>query len=53
MKTGTVRTNIQGSDATFDVCPIDQWEEMSQEQREKILIESMWESGILDVFIND
>lgn len=53
MKTGTVRTNKVGSDCTFEICELDEWNQMNESMQEKALEEAMWSSGILNVFPND
>lgn len=50
MKTGVVRTNKVGSDCEFDICTLQEWKSMTEEEQEKALMDAMWESGVLDVF---
>lgn len=50
---GVVRTSKVGSDCEFEICSADEWLEMSEKDRHNNMIESMWESGQVDVFVND
>lgn len=53
MITGTVRTGIVGSDRVFDICDEETWNAMTEDEQEKALIDSMWDSGVLEVFVNE
>ena len=53
MITGTVCTNKQGSDSQFDICTREEWNDMTEQEQSKALIEAMWESGAIDVFPNE
>lgn len=44
---GTVSTNKVGSECTFPVCTVEEYEKMTEEESLKALEEAMWESGYL------
>lgn len=46
---GTVRTDKVGSECDFEVCTVEEWEELEEKDTGKIVIEALNESGILDV----
>jgi len=46
---GTVRTNIHGSAVEFYVCELEEWEGMTEEQRDKILFDMAFESGSVEI----
>lgn len=50
--TGTVQTDAQGSNVTFDICTRKEWDELSEDQKHDRLVGAMWESGMVDVFVN-
>ena len=45
---GKVSTNIIGSECTFPICSVEEWEELSEEEAEKLAMECLWESGMID-----
>ena len=47
---GAVSTSIVGSERTFPICTPEEYEEMTEEEAEQALINSMWESGYADVY---
>ncbi len=53
MITGTVRTNKVGSDCEFVICSKEEWDILNDVEKNTLLIEAMWNSGILDVYPND
>lgn len=50
MKCGAVTTRKIGSECQFEICPMDEWNEMTDDEQSKALIEAMWDSGIIDVY---
>ena len=44
---GTVSTNKHGSECTFPVCTVEEYEKMTEEESLKALEEAMWENGCL------
>jgi len=46
-----VSTNKVGSECEFEVCLVEDFEEMSEDEFDKVLIQSMWESGYIDVYL--
>ena len=47
---GTVRTNKVGSECEFEICSVEEWEKLTEAEAEKLAIEAMNESGIIDVW---
>jgi hypothetical protein len=42
---GFVETNRVGSMCRFAICPVDEWEGLSEEEAEKVATEALFESG--------
>lgn len=42
---GYVQTNMVGSKSWFEICPLEEWEELTEEDAEALALEAMWESG--------
>ncbi len=42
---GTVSTNKVGSECTFPVCTVEEYDKMTDDEALKALEEAMWESG--------
>jgi len=42
---GTISTNKVGSECTFAVCTVEEYEAMTEDEALKALEEAMWESG--------
>jgi hypothetical protein len=53
MKTGTVRTNRIGSDATFEICTRAEWDAMTEDEQHRALNEAAHESGVFEIYQND
>lgn len=53
MMTGTVRTDKVGSDCEFEICLKEEWDAMTEEERESAILEAMWGSGLVSVFANE
>lgn len=49
MKYGEVSTSKVGSASRFKICSLEDWENMTEEQQEKQLLEALWDSGVLDI----
>lgn len=47
---GHVRTNVVGSECDFEVCSVEQWEEMSEDEAEKALQDAAFESGYVEIW---
>ena len=47
---GAVATNMVGSECTFPICTPEEYEQMTEEEAEQALTDSMWESGYVDVY---
>lgn len=45
---GYVETNRVGSRCEFQICPVDEWLEMSEEEAEQVALEALWESGQIE-----
>jgi hypothetical protein len=50
---GVVRTTKNGSGSTFYVCEQEDWEKLNEKEQNKLLIEAMWESGVVDVYVSE
>lgn len=48
---GVVQTSIHGSDCEFYICDSSEWERLTEEERDKITVEAMWESGMVEVWV--
>jgi hypothetical protein len=48
MVIGTVSTRKTGSKCEFEICEVEEWNELTEEEQDKLAIEAMWDSGILD-----
>lgn len=48
---GVVRTNRIGSDCEFDLCSVEEYEELTDAEVDSLIVERMWESGYIDLFI--
>jgi len=46
---GKVSTNILGSECQFPVCPLSDYEKMTEEEAYEALEQAMWESGYCNV----
>lgn len=44
---GKLSTKITGSEFTFPVCTVEEYEKMTEEESLKALEEAMWENGCL------
>lgn len=53
MITGIVHTNKIGSDCEFEIATREEWEAMTEKRRETRIIEAMWESGQVEVYVKD
>lgn len=51
--TGTVRTNRLGSAVTFDICPREEWEQLNDTERNKLILDVMMDSGVVEVSVNE
>lgn len=49
MVIGTVSTNRVGSECEFEICTIDRWNSLTEEEKEREAIEAMLESGMIEV----
>lgn len=47
-KRGEVRTNKVGSETQFEICTLEEWEKMTEEEQQAALIEAMWKR--IDVY---
>ena len=47
---GIVKTNTVGSECEFFVCSVQEYNAMNEDQRNKALVQAMWESGYVDVY---
>ena len=45
---GYASTQKVGSECTFEICSVEEWEELSEEEAEKLAQEAMYESGVMD-----
>jgi len=45
---GYVRTNKVGSDCEFEICSIEEWKELTEEEAEKLALDALWESGMIE-----
>lgn len=45
---GFVSMGIVGCRETFEICTVEEWVKMSEEEAEKLAQESLWCSGIVD-----
>ena len=50
MKYGEVGTDKVGSKCQFEICSLEDWESMTEEEQNKELLQAMWDSGIIDVY---
>lgn len=48
---GIVRTNIHGSECEFEVCTRDEWDAMTEDERDKALAEAAANSGMYEIFL--
>lgn len=51
--TGTVRTNKFGSNCEFYICEREEWNKLSEGERDKLLMEAMWDAGVVEVYPNE
>lgn len=49
MVIGTVSTNWVGSESEFEICTIDKWNSLTEEEQEREAIEAMWDRGMIEV----
>jgi hypothetical protein len=47
---GTVKTYMRGSECDFEICSVETWESLSDEEADHIAIEAMNESGMFEVW---
>jgi len=47
---GIVKTAISGSDCDFEICSVEHWEKLTEAEAAKLAIESMYESGMIEVW---
>lgn len=45
---GFVRTSIVGSTAEFEICTVEEWEEMTEEEAEETATTALYESGVFE-----
>lgn len=45
---GYVRTHVHGSTCTFEICSIEEWEEMTEKEAEEAALQAMFESGEME-----
>jgi len=50
MVQGVVKTNKVGSQCQFDVCSQDDWDAADCDGQQQMLIEAMWDSGLIEVY---
>lgn len=50
---GAVRTNKNGSEATFEICTREEWESMTQEDQDEALIDAANASGVYEIYMKD
>ena len=48
---GAVSTNKVGSECVFEVCPVEEWEALSDEEAEKLLQDAAAESGQYEIYL--
>ena len=41
---GRVSTNLVGSEVIFEICSVDEWEEMTEKEAEEMAMDVMWEN---------
>ncbi len=46
---GTVSTNRYGSECTFSVCTVEEYDKMTEDESLKALEQAMWESGYCEI----
>jgi predicted Fe-S protein YdhL (DUF1289 family) len=51
--TGVVKTDGDRSGCEFFVCERAEWEPLNEDQRRRLLIDAMWESGLVDVYVKE
>jgi len=47
---GTVATNKNGSECQFPICPVEEFEKMTENEAYKALEDAMWESGYCEIY---
>lgn len=47
---GVVQTSIQGSECEFYICDSSEWDGLTEEEQDKLIVEAMWESGMVEVW---
>jgi len=45
---GKVSTNLVGSECTFEICSVEEWEELSEKDGEKMAQEALFGSGMME-----
>jgi hypothetical protein len=45
---GTVKTNRVGSECKFSICSVEEWEELSDEEAQKLATQALFESGQIE-----
>jgi len=45
---GTVRTNTVGSECTFPICSVEEWEQLTQEEAHEMALDMLFESGQME-----
>lgn len=48
---GAVSTNKVGSRCIFPVCSVEEWEELSDEASQKMLLDAAFESGQVEIYL--
>jgi hypothetical protein len=47
---GTVKTDRVGSECEFEICSVEEWKTLTEEEQGKLAIEAMWGSGMIEVW---
>lgn len=47
---GTVKTDKTGSECDFEICPVEVWETLTEEEANKLALEALHESGVLQIW---
>ena len=48
MVIGSVSTRKVGSKCEFGICEVEEWSELTEKEQDKLAIEAMLDSGVLD-----
>jgi len=44
---------MHGSDCQFEICTLEEWNAMTEDQQNEALVDAANESGLFDIFPND